>query len=169
MSCSATHWGGRDARFIRGWRPIELVAMIGGFVLFWPVGLAVLAWKGWKDGWWVARDRMAGASAMAWPWSYPRQEWSAGRGDRNFAWSHELNRDSGNWAFEQYKSEELGRLQEEFERLAKEQQAFAEHIEALRRAKDKAEFESFLAARRSATPSGGPGPQGQGGGESSSR
>jgi hypothetical protein len=143
--------------------------MIGGFVVFWPIGLAILAWKGWKEGWWGGRHRRDGAPAMTWPWQNARPAWTQGPDGRDFSWSHELNRDSGNWAFEQYKSEELGRLQEEFERLAKEQQAFAEHIEALRRAKDKAEFESFLAARRSATPSGGPGPQGHGGDEPSAR
>jgi hypothetical protein len=128
---------------------MELAAMIAGFIIFWPVGLAILAWKGWKEGWWgpnARRDQNGGGMRMPW-----QQKWPAQGGD----WGRELNRDSGNSAFEEYKDAELTRLQKEFERLADEQRAFAEHIEQLRRAKDKAEFDSFLASRRS-------GSQGQG-------
>jgi hypothetical protein len=123
----------------RTWRPLELVAMVGGFIVFWPIGLAILAWKGWKEGWWMASrraDRRDG-SADARCWSR-----SGFGGDR------ELRRDSGNTAFEDYKASELKRLQEEFDRLVAEQNAFGDYIDGLRRAKDKAEFDAFLASRR---------------------
>lgn len=159
MSCSATTWGPRDGShrgFRRGrWRPMELAGMIAGFVIFWPVGLAILAWKGWKEGWWgpnARRYQNEAFGAIRMPW---QQRWTTGGGD----WGRELNRNSGNSAFEDYKDAELTRLQKEFERLADEQRAFAEHIEQLRRAKDKAEFDSFLASRRG-------GSQGFGSGES---
>ena len=29
----------------RRWHPMELASMIVGFVLFWPIGLAILGWK----------------------------------------------------------------------------------------------------------------------------
>ena len=32
-------------RGFRGFQPVELVAMILGFVFFWPIGLAVLVFK----------------------------------------------------------------------------------------------------------------------------
>ncbi|MGI6244750.1 MAG: DUF2852 domain-containing protein [Pseudochelatococcus sp.] len=31
------------------WRPAELAALVIGFIIFWPLGLAVLAWKYWND------------------------------------------------------------------------------------------------------------------------
>jgi hypothetical protein len=123
----------------RTWRPLELVAMVGGFIVFWPIGLAILAWKGWKEGWWMASRRAdrrdAAGDARCWSRS-------------GFGGDRELRRDSGNTAFEDYKASELKRLQEEFDRLVAEQNAFGDYIEGLRRAKDKAEFDAFLASRR---------------------
>jgi hypothetical protein len=154
MSCSTTYGDPRSASGRGGWRPFELAAMIGGFVLFWPVGLAILAWKGWREGWWGPNARNEGSIRMPWQGCGRSGGWR--RGGDDHAWSRELNRDSGNSAFEDYKSAELARLQAEFERLAREQREFAEHIEQLRRAKDKAEFDSFLASRRT-PPAGGSG------------
>ena len=37
---NANDW--RGARCGTSWRPLEIVAMILGFVLFWPIGLAIL-------------------------------------------------------------------------------------------------------------------------------
>ena len=48
---------------------------------------------------------------------------------------------SGNHAFDEYKSETLRRLEEE-------QQEFSSFLERLRFAKDKAEFDQFMAERR---------------------
>ena len=30
------------------WKPVEILAMILGFIVFWPIGLAVLGWKFWQ-------------------------------------------------------------------------------------------------------------------------
>ncbi len=180
MSCSAMPWGNGGPAYRAngrrgGWRPFELAAMIGGFVLFWPVGLAILAAKGWREGWWGPNARREGQDRSndergAMPWQ--RGSWSRGWAGRGFGgfggpehdWSRELNRDTGNLAFEDYKTQELQRLQAEFERLAADQRAFGEHIEALRRAKDKAEFDSFIASRRAAGPASGPAPDARGDG-----
>src|SRR4051794_25301207 len=162
MSCSTTYGGHRGSGERNGWRPFELAAMIGGFVLFWPIGLAILAWNGWREGWWGPHARREeGGSAMPWQRAWKgcgSRGWrqAGGFGGPQNEWGRELHRDSGNSAFEDYKAAELKRLQAEFERLAQEQRAFAEHIEQLRRAKDKAEFDSFLASRRGAQPGGEP-------------
>jgi hypothetical protein len=136
MSCTATRDGGWGSTGRTGFRPMELAVMIAGFIIFWPLGLAILAYKGWRDGWFMrsARSERRDGDRPA-PW---------GRG-----WSHpDLRRDSGNLAFEDYKEEELKRLQAEFDRLVEEQRAFGDFIQSLRRAKDKAEFDQFLASRR---------------------
>src|SRR5579871_415031 len=30
------------------WTPFEIVAMVLGFIVFWPIGLAILCYKGWQ-------------------------------------------------------------------------------------------------------------------------
>ena len=59
---------------------------------------------------------------------------------------------SGNAAFDEYKREQLKRLDEERRRLEDEQKAFRDFVERLRRAKDQDEFDRFMAERRSAPP-----------------
>jgi hypothetical protein len=53
---------------------------------------------------------------------------------------------SGNHAFDEYKSETLRRLEDE-------QKEFGAFLERLRFAKDKAEFDQFMAERRNRPPS----------------
>jgi len=54
-------------------------------------------------------------------------------------------RSSGNRAFDQYREETLRRLEEE-------QREFRDFLDRLRFAKDKAEFDEFLAERRNRPP-----------------
>jgi hypothetical protein len=54
---------------------------------------------------------------------------------------------SGNRAFDEYRAETLKRLEEE-------QREFMEFLERLRHAKDKAEFDEFMADRRRRGPQG---------------
>jgi hypothetical protein len=54
-------------------------------------------------------------------------------------------RSSGNTAFDDYRAEALKRLEEE-------QKEFSSFLDRLRRAKDKAEFDQFMAERRSTPP-----------------
>jgi hypothetical protein len=133
------------------WQPYEIAAMILGFVLFWPIGLAVLFWKIWQrkhayEGDMVdfAREGfsnfwgLCGASSQRETGERAKQTW---RGP-GFA------RSSGNTAFDDWRESELARLEEERRKLAEAERDFAEHIEQLRRAKDREEFESFMRARK---------------------
>jgi hypothetical protein len=44
MSCHThAHRGGR-----MNWKPMEVVAMIIGFIWWFPIGLAILFWKFWQ-------------------------------------------------------------------------------------------------------------------------
>lgn len=121
------HGGWRGA-LDRRWHPVELTAMIVGFVLFWPIGLAILAWKKWT-----------GTTAGGRPSMRPLM----GPGD------------TGNSAFEDYKSAELARLEEERRGLFEAQEQFGAHLDRLKRARDRAEFDQFMAERR--TSGGTPG------------
>jgi len=115
-----------------GWKTWELVAMVIGFIVFWPIGLAFLVWKLWGEG------KMCRQS---------RSRWSDSRWARRAHREDGLRRKSGNLAFDEYKASELERLERERQRLADEQKAFGEFLNELKMAKDREEFDRFMASR----------------------
>ena len=119
MTAIAT-WPGRAEMWLdeRG-RGAWIAAMVLGFILFWPVGLAILAYMIWGK-------QMFNASRKSCGWQ---------------AASHRMAlRPSGNSAFDAYKAETLKRLEEE-------QAAFDDFLRRLREAKDKTEFDAFMDER----------------------
>jgi hypothetical protein len=94
-----------------------IVAMVVGFVLFWPIGLALLAYMIWSK-------RMSCNS-----WRNHRNHRHLGR-----------NGTTGNTAFDSYRDETLRRLEEE-------RDAFVRFLDQLRAAKDRAEFDQFMTSR----------------------
>jgi uncharacterized protein DUF2852 len=121
----------------RGW---EIVAIILGFIFAWPVALAYVVWKiaGYPlpNEWRSYAERHFG-------WTFP---------SRNGAPRFRSSYNTGNLAFEEYRRSELERLEEERRRLDEESRAFAEFVEELKRAKDREEFDAFMAKRRSGGP-----------------
>ncbi|WP_226780799.1 DUF2852 domain-containing protein [Oceaniglobus trochenteri] len=99
-----------------------IAVMVLGFIFFWPVGLALLAYMIWSK-------RMFSKSC---------------RSRARFAGRTNAYRSSGNTAFDAYKTETLRRLEDE-------QAAFQEFLERLREAKDKAEFDQFMDDRAGKT------------------
>jgi hypothetical protein len=122
-----------------------LTVMVVGFVLFWPIGLAVLAYMIWSGrmGCGRFRDASAWQQRMAERWERKRQRWGREGGPFGGAYSG-----TGNRAFDEYRQDTLNRLEQE----ARE---FREFLGRLRTAKDKAEFDQFMAERR-AHDAGGP-------------
>ncbi|MCR8546234.1 DUF2852 domain-containing protein [Salipiger sp. P9] len=106
-------------------KPAWIVAMVLGFIFFWPIGLFLLAYMIWSK-------RMFGASCRH-------------RRHHNHAYRHGFNamRPSGNSAFDAYKADTLRRLEEE-------QKSFEEFLQRLREARDKAEFDQFMDERATA-------------------
>lgn len=109
-----------------------IAATIVGFWLFWPVGLAILAFLAWTGRFRSWRNdapgrwhNMDGSASGGCGWKR-RQRYAA---------------PSGNKAFDDYRAETLRRLEEE-------QKEFVDYLERLRQAKDKAEFDAFMAERR---------------------
>ena len=88
--------------------------MVLGFIFFWPVGLALLAYMIWS------KRMFSGKSCTK-------------RGSRHMT----RHSTTGNAAFDAYKADTLRRLQEE-------QENFENFLERLREAKDKAEFDQFM-------------------------
>lgn len=105
-----------------------IAVMVLGFVFFWPVGLALLAYMIWSK-------RMF-------------SKHSHGHHHREFrhhmrAQAHSMRsaaRPSGNSAFDEYKAETLKRLMDE-------QEQFEAFLDRLRAAKDKQEFDQFMDER----------------------
>ena len=94
-----------------------IAAMVLGFIFFWPVGLALLMYMIWSK-------RMFSGKSCA---------------TRRARYSPP-SRNTGNAAFDAYKADTLRRLEEE-------QTNFEAFLERLREAKDKAEFDQFMADR----------------------
>jgi len=114
-------------------KPAWIALMILGFLVWWPVGLSTLAFLIWSgrmgcghnSGHWQGKmERMQ--SKMDWM----RSKMGGPSGPS-----------SGNRAFDDYRTETLRRLEEE-------QREFREFLERLRFAKDKTEFDQFMAERR---------------------
>jgi Protein of unknown function (DUF2852) len=116
----------------RGW---EFVGIIAGFIFMWPAAVAYLIWK-WA-GYPMPREAREYLERQG--WSFPAD---MRRAYRSYY-------PTGNSAFEEYRRKELERLEEERRRLDEESRAFAEFVEELKRAKDREEFDAFMARRRS--------------------
>lgn len=105
-----------------------IAAMVLGFIFFWPVGLALLAYMIWSK-------RMFSKCSNNTDRAVARSE----RHDARMARRHGF-RSSGNTAFDAYKADTLRRLMDE-------QGNFEAFLERLRAAKDKSEFDEFMDER----------------------
>jgi hypothetical protein len=141
-------------------KPAWIVATVLSFVVFWPLGLVMLGFligsgrmgcwghngARWQDRMERAQQRMQDHMDRAQEHMQHHmdraqermqrhaQRWCGGRGA-------EGGRASGNRAFDEYRAETLRRLEDE-------QRDFLEFLDRLRHAKDKAEFDQFMAERR---------------------
>ncbi len=115
-------------------RPAWLAVMVLGFIVFWPVGLAILAYLLWSGRMGCGRsgDMSRWQQRMAEKFERKMSGW----GMQARAYSS-----TGNRAFDEYRDETLRRLEDE----AREFRSF---LERLRHAKDRAEFEQFMSERR---------------------
>ncbi len=129
-------------------KPAWIALMVLGFLLWWPLGLATLAfiygsgrmscwnhhhgaerWQRKMDRMQEKMDRVREKMAAASWWGNPPGGWANPPS-------------SGNRAFDEYRMETLRRLEDE-------QKEFRDFLDRLRHAKDKAEFDQFMAERRS--------------------
>jgi hypothetical protein len=123
-------------------KPAWIALMIVSFIVFWPIGLAILLYLIWSGRMAFWKDAGRGL---------------AGQGRRyGCGWQRGFHYapSSGNRAFDEYRTEALRRLEEE-------QKEFTEFLERLRKARDQQEFDQFMADRRNRTagPSEGPEPK----------
>jgi hypothetical protein len=121
--------------------------MVLGFIVFWPIGVAVLLWKVWQrktgyQGDIVSFGREKWANSANWSWASGSGGWASGAAP----WSGFGS--TGNLAFDDWRAGELARLEEERQKLVQAEREFAEFMENLRRARDREEFDRFMNERR---------------------
>jgi hypothetical protein len=141
-----TAWRGHSCGWAR-WTPVELLAMVLGFIVFWPIGLAVLAFKFWQRKTGYPGDLGTAAQEK---WREARSAFHGSWGGSGYA-----GRGTGNLAFDEWRAAEIARLEEERRKLEEAHKEFAAFVENIRRAKDREEFDRFMNERRN-RPSGGP-------------
>ena len=117
------------ARYVMLPRPVWIAAIVLGFWFWWPVGLAILMYR-------LSTRRYDNGqrSARMGGWQFPDM---MGRAAKGFSYAPP----SGNRAFDEYRSETLRRLEDE-------QKEFVDYLDRLRQARDRQEFEQFMAERR---------------------
>jgi hypothetical protein len=135
------------AKLDRFGKPAWIALMVLGFMVWWPIGLGVLAFTigsgrmgcGFRGGhgshfghWQHKMERMQ--RKMDW-----MRERMGGAGPSGSVWGSAPS--SGNHAFDEYRKDTLKRLEDE-------QREFREFLERLRFAKDKTEFDAFMSERR---------------------
>ena len=123
-----------------GWTPLTIALMVLGFFVFWPLGLAMLAYILWGDRLPEFRRSAEGV----------RDDFK--RSFRGCGWQgrHEQRHgfgQSGNAAFDDYRAAELKRLDEERRKLDEERAEFDAFVRNLRRARDQEEFDRFVNGR----------------------
>ncbi|MEM7436186.1 MAG: DUF2852 domain-containing protein [Myxococcota bacterium] len=104
-------------------KPIWVALLVLSFVVFWPIGLALLAFLLTSGRLGSRHNHWCAASSRRRHWARP-------------SWQGH----SGNTAFDEYREQTLQRLEEE-------QQEFHDFLKQLRRAKDRTEFDRFMANR----------------------
>jgi hypothetical protein len=134
---------------------LPIILTVLGFLWWWPLGLLLL-------GLFIGRGKFGCRRHLAYAGEAPMVDWEHGR-DR---WERKMTRlqekmdivrarmdratspggwfgrtTSGNRAFDEYRSETLKRLEEE-------QREFKDFLARLRFARDRAEFDQFMAERR---------------------
>lgn len=122
--------------FIRpAWTPVTIAMMIIGFMIFWPLGLAMLAYILWGDR---LDDFKSGVERATDSVSetFSRNTYAGGKYR------------SGNVAFDDWHEEELTRLKEERRKLDDMIREFEEHKYEARRDKDAKEFDDFMETRK---------------------
>jgi len=119
---------------LRGWR---LPVMILGFIIFWPIGLALLGFFFWRSS---MSCNTAGWNAPWTAWKERARETIRGASAPGYA-------PSGNIAFDEHRESVLKRLEEERRQLDAQAAEFAAFVRSLRRAKDQEEFDRFMHSR----------------------
>lgn len=118
------------------WTPATIGLMVLGFVVFWPLGLAMLAYI-------LFGDRLHDFKRTV-----NQKTDSMFSACRSARWSNPAQPSTGNVAFDDWRKDELDRLAREGRRLDEMRAEFDAYVRELRRAKDQEEFDRFMRDRK---------------------
>ncbi|MGH1359093.1 MAG: DUF2852 domain-containing protein [Burkholderiaceae bacterium] len=119
----------------RQFTPLRIAMIVVGFLVFWPIGLALLVWTIWRDQ--IRETRVY-------------QKLSSCRGRHSGERSHRsafMARRPSNSALASYLEREQDRLKAEQEKLAELVKAFEAFKDAESRSADQRDFDAFLRQR----------------------
>jgi Protein of unknown function (DUF2852) len=129
------------------WTPATIALMVGGFIVFPPLGLAMLAYIIWGDRFDAWRNRH-GSLKDAVNAEF-RGNWRRSRPARDMG-GFTASARTGNVAFDEWREKELQRLDEQRRKLDAMRDEFDAYARELRRAKDQDEFDRFMRDREKA-------------------
>ncbi len=119
-----------------GW----ITLMVLSFIVFWPVGLGILGYMLWSGRMGSWKNKTVGGVGR---W-YNTNAAKAGSACAQHKHRRHGMTPTGNAAFDEYREQTLQRLEDE-------QQEFQDFLERLRQARDKEEFDLFMADRKANT------------------
>lgn len=123
------------------WHPLKIALIILGFMIWWPVGLAILFFTlgSRKMACWSHNDMDRWQNKME-RMQYKMDRMRSHMERRGFGFGFGPPT-SGNRAFDEYRTETLRRLEDE-------QKEFKDFLNRLRHAKDKEEFDAFMSQQK---------------------
>ncbi|MFC7053709.1 DUF2852 domain-containing protein [Hansschlegelia quercus] len=131
------------------WTALTIALTVIGFIVFWPLGLAMIAYVLWGEK--IAATARGSAGAGDW---FKKTADDFGRNIRKeFSPKGFYGvRQTGNAAFDAWRASELARIEDERRKLDETTAAFEAHLRAERGAHDEGrareEFERFMSERR---------------------
>ncbi|MET3616105.1 hypothetical protein ABID16_004454 [Rhizobium aquaticum] len=120
------------------WNPATIALMVLGFVIFWPLGLAMLAYILFGDR---LHEFKREANATVDRGFDTMRRYTSGKGFSQYTGG------TGNAAFDDWRRQELERIENERRKLDEARREFDEYVSELRRAKDQEEFSKFMRDR----------------------
>lgn len=115
------------------WSPLTVMGTVLGFMVYWPLGLLMIAYVVWGERFMSEGQELTGKLRRF------------GRGTP-FAAPTGFSR-TGNVAFDDYREATLRRLEDERAQLEAQEREFSDFMRELRRARDKEEFDRFMQSR----------------------
>lgn len=130
------------------WTPLTIGLMILGFIVWWPLGLAMIGYIIWGE-------RFQGEIDSA-QRSFKDAARSSGWGDAKPFSRSSQRRPTHNSAFNDYRVQEIERIEKERKRLDDDVREFEDYLANLRQARDKEEFDHFMHERSQKQNKGAP-------------
>jgi hypothetical protein len=138
------------------WHPLSIALGVLGFLVWWPLGVAMLAYILWGELFGGSAEKAEGFVNRTRSWAEncgPRGR----HGFRQHGGYGGFRSQSGNAAFDEYRTEQLRKLDEERKRLDEEVHAFHEYMRNLHMARDREEFDRFMRDKNGNRPNYGDG------------